>query len=70
MSKTDYSQKAIQADRQAAQLRTDAYKADGTYSPPGTRAAAHVAQTAQRLENQASFIQKVADWFGKKSMEE
>lgn len=70
MSKPSNTAKAIQADEQAWKLRMDAYKADRTYSPEGTRAQAHVAQTAQRLMNESTFVQRIADWFGKKSMEE
>ena len=66
MSKPSYTARAIQADKQAMNLRLEATRIAGTSSNQHTCAETHVAKIAERVNAQADFVQRVADWFGRK----
>ena len=70
MSKPSNTARAIQLDRHANDLFDEGTRIAGTSSNPNTCAETHVAKIAERYIAESEFVQKIADWFGKKSMNE
>ena len=70
MSKPSNTARAIQLDKQASDLEMQALDIAGTISNPNTCAERHVAKLAERLIAQSGFIKAIANYYGKKSMDE
>jgi hypothetical protein len=70
MSKPSNTARAIQLDKHANDLFIDGTHAAITESNPGTCAERHVAKLAERLIVRSEFVKAIADYYGKKSMDE
>ena len=70
MAKPSNTARAIQLDKQANDLFIEGTRIAGTLSNPNTCAETHVAKIAERHIAQSEFVKTLADWFGKKSMDE
>lgn len=70
MSKPSNTARAIQLDKHANDLFIEGTRVASTASNPNTCAETHVAKIAERYIAQSEFVKTIADWFGKKSIDE